>query len=126
MLSAEAVMLALLALATAAFPSRHIWRQWRRRRAGEDVPWASWLTVAILAGYCWIDFADQTYWAHARYHGMPATLVYGWAALALKAAAAAVFVAIIWLYSTPERRATNAIAYPLGCVLAGLVIDGFL
>ena len=126
MLSVEAVMLALLALAAAVFPSRHIWRQRQRMRAGEDVPWAAALTVVILAGYCWVDFADQTYWAYARYHGMPAALVYGWAALALKAAAALVFVAIIWLYSTPERRANNAIAYPLGCVLVGLVIEGFL
>lgn len=115
-------MLALLALVASAFPTRHIWRQRQRMRAGEDVPWAAWLTVAILAGYCWVDFADQTYWAYARYHGMPAALVYGWAALVLKAAAAVVFVAIIWLYSAPERRATNALTYPLGCVLAGLLL----
>jgi|SRR5210317_1976242 len=122
MLSAEAVMLALLALVASAFPTRHIWRQWRRRRAGENVPWAARLTVAILAGYCWIYFVNQAYWAYARYHGMPAVLVYGWAALVLKAAAAAVFVAIIWLYSTPKRRAANALTYPLGCVLAGLLL----
>jgi len=125
MLSEWSVWLALLALAAGlGFPTRHLVvmlkRRWVHGKRSDDEN-RTIAMVAHLCGYTLTDFADQAYWAYARFLGMPEYLVYGPGALALKFMAAAMYMMLIWVYAD-RYRLLQTLGFPVAAFAAAVAL----